>query len=200
MKRILIIDDEEGLCRILKKIFSQQGWEVECSMDGENIIELLNQFRPHCLILDMKLGPINGLDLIPAIHHFDEQLPILILTAFESVRSAVDAMKRGAFDYLTKPFDNQQIIALAERAATIFLNSNAVSLNNKKETLSVPFKEASKTAALKLEKAMIIEALKKSSGHQGKASTLLGITPRTLYNKIKELKLKIFEITPEDKS
>ncbi len=116
MRKILIIDDERDLCWSISNVLEKAGDHPVCSHTGRNGLKRLKDFSPDLVILDLNLPDINGMDLLKKIKDFDQDIPVIILTGYAEIRSAVQAMKWGASDYLGKPFDNQELLLAIEKA------------------------------------------------------------------------------------
>jgi DNA-binding NtrC family response regulator len=115
--RVLIIDDETGIRSILSTLLSKNGYEVQVAESGESGLELYTQFMPAVILLDLKMPGIDGLEVMEVLQgRFKADCKTIIMTAHGEVRSAVEAMKRGAFDYLEKPFDNDELLVIISRA------------------------------------------------------------------------------------
>ncbi len=117
--KILIVDDEEKIRQILGAILSGEGYEVDAAADGIEALEKGETFRPDILIVDLQMPRMDGIETIV---RFKERFPrsaAIILTAHGSIESAVQAIKRGAYDYLTKPFDNDQLLMVVRRAVEL---------------------------------------------------------------------------------
>jgi len=115
MARILIVDDQERIQRILTVLLRDQGHRVEARGSAEEALELQTEFGPDLVLLDLKLPGMQGTE---ALEHFLAATPkpdVAIMTAYASIRSAVEAMRAGAFDYITKPFDNDELLLLVDR-------------------------------------------------------------------------------------
>jgi DNA-binding NtrC family response regulator len=110
---ILIVDDEEGMRLGLDKALSLEGYRVESAATGAEARRRARGDRFDCAFVDLKLPDLNGTDLLADLR--EAGTSVVIITAFASVDTAVGAMKLGAVDYLQKPFDNQDIVALADR-------------------------------------------------------------------------------------
>jgi DNA-binding NtrC family response regulator len=110
---ILIVDDEEGMRLGLDKALSLEGYRVESVATGAEARRRAHAERFDCAFVDLKLPDLNGTDLLSDLR--EAGTAVVIITAFASVDTAVRAMKLGAVDYLQKPFDNQDIVALADR-------------------------------------------------------------------------------------
>ena len=116
MARLLIIEDELSLSTILKKLFQKKGYEVEAASDGELALRKLEQQDFDVVILDINLPSVSGLDLMQTIRKSKPKLSFIVMTAQDTMKNAVEAMKRGAFDYLTKPFDLEELETLVSKA------------------------------------------------------------------------------------
>ena len=107
--RILVIDDQEDICKFLKEKLTSCGWEVTYFTDEQKAME---QFKPDYFnigIIDLKLPSINGLEIFKKLKEIDPRIGIIILTGYPSVDSALVTLKNGAFDYIKKPFDAEQL-------------------------------------------------------------------------------------------
>lgn len=115
-RRILVVDDEERICSILAAILKDEGYEVETARDGIEAINKSKEFRPQVAIVDLQMPRIDGIETIARMRDSNPNIVPIILTAHGTIRSAVEATKQGVYDYLTKPFDNDQIIVAVGRA------------------------------------------------------------------------------------
>ena len=107
MNRILVVDDEAVIRQALQKLLKRSGYEVDTA---ESVEEVLEQFDPsdyHLLLVDIRLPGRSGTDLIGLTPS-----PVLIMTSYASVPSAVEAMKLGATDYIAKPFDHEELLLI----------------------------------------------------------------------------------------
>jgi DNA-binding NtrC family response regulator len=104
-QRILIIDDEPEICWIMKKVLSEKGYEVFTAFNGEQGVEQVAQTVPDLVFLDIKLPGIDGLEVLRQVKEKYPSLPVIILSAFDDVNAAVRAMKLGAYDYISKPLN-----------------------------------------------------------------------------------------------
>jgi DNA-binding NtrC family response regulator len=117
MPKVLIIDDEANICSILSALLTKNGYEVEVANSGESGLNMYPQFMPAVVLLDLKMPGIDGMKVMEVLDkRFNADCKIIIMTAHGEVRSAVEAMKKGAFDYLQKPFDNDELLAIISRA------------------------------------------------------------------------------------
>ncbi len=115
-KKILLIEDDDRLRRILQLVLLDAGYDVETAADGGEGIASWQQYQPDVVLTDLKMEPVDGLAVLRFGKEYDAQLPIIMLTAFGTVETAVSAMKDGAFDYLTKPVDNMELLAVVAEA------------------------------------------------------------------------------------
>lgn len=114
--RILIVDDKEEVRNILGKILSHAGYQVDLVSTGAEGVEAVKAVLPDLVVLDLVLPDAEGLVVLEQLKKIEPSLPVIILTGHESIKSAVEAMKRGAFHYMTKPFDNEELIIVVENA------------------------------------------------------------------------------------
>ena len=117
MSRILIADDESSIRFVLREVLENAGHEVEEASEGEEARKRLTNERFDLTFLDIRMPGMSGLELLDELRGRDPDAPLaIIMTAQNTFENAVEAMKRGAFDYLTKPFDLAQVEALVEKA------------------------------------------------------------------------------------
>ena len=116
MKRILIVDDDKDLRFNLSCILKEEGHEVIAASDGKQALNAIAENVPDLVLLDVRLPGIDGVELLEEMKKIEKNLPIIMLTAYSDVKSAVKAMKLGAFDYITKPFDNEELILVIKKA------------------------------------------------------------------------------------
>ena len=115
LNRILVADDEESMRWVLSKALRKKGFTVDLARDGEEALRLI-QAEPYDLaILDIKMPGLSGLELLDRVRELKSDLLVVIMTAEASMKNAVEAMKRGAYDYITKPFDLDVIDAIIEK-------------------------------------------------------------------------------------
>ena len=116
MARILVIDDEPGICRAFEQFLSERGHEVRVSSRGETAIRLSEAFGPDLAIVDVRLPGMSGLELLVKLREKDASLPVIVVTAYGAMETAVEAMRRGAYDYLLKPLELARIQTVIDRA------------------------------------------------------------------------------------
>ena len=116
MKNVLIVDDQEAVCWSLQRALGREGHSVSVAASAEQALTLLKQQRPDVLILDVRLPGMDGLTALSHFRQLVPDLPVIVMTAFGDLPTAVRAVEGGAFDYLTKPFDLQQAIECVHHA------------------------------------------------------------------------------------
>ncbi len=120
MDKLLLIDDERDMHYSFRRIFDSPDLELIPAASGEEGLRLIAERRPDLVLLDIRLGGINGLETLRRIRHLDARLPVILMTAYGTTQTAIEAMKLGAYDYLLKPFDVprlKHIVGEALRAA-----------------------------------------------------------------------------------
>jgi DNA-binding NtrC family response regulator len=114
--RILIVDDEEASARLTEIVLAEAGLETERCHSAKAALEALSERGADVVISDLKMPGMDGLELLREIHRQHPWLPVIVLTGFSSISSAVAAMREGAFDYVTKPVDGEELGATVGRA------------------------------------------------------------------------------------
>ncbi len=115
-KRILVVDDEFSVRDSLQHWFRKDGFDVELAENGQSALQALERKSFDVILADIKMPGMDGLELQQRIHQIDASLPVIMITAFASVETAISALKHGAFDYVTKPVDPDELSHLVSRA------------------------------------------------------------------------------------
>jgi two-component system, NtrC family, response regulator AtoC len=115
-KTVLIVDDERTLGRAIKAFLEASGYEAELVQSAEQALELLERLRPDVVFTDVKLPGLSGIELLRHVREFDPAIAVVVMTAFGTIEGAVEAVKLGAFDYVKKPLDLEELKLLADRA------------------------------------------------------------------------------------
>ncbi|MCL4848184.1 MAG: sigma-54 dependent transcriptional regulator [Acidobacteria bacterium] len=113
---ILVIDDEEIMREILHALLSREGYDVRLAAGGAEGLALARGLSFDAAIVDVMMPGIDGMTVLEELKRLDEELPVIMITAFASVETAIAAMKRGAFDYITKPFKNDEVLVVLRNA------------------------------------------------------------------------------------
>jgi DNA-binding NtrC family response regulator len=116
MDTILVVEDKESMAQMLKETLESEGYRVISASSGAEGIRYLKEDRIDLVLTDLKLPGNNGIDILKASKEENQLRPVIIMTAFGSVETAVTAMKEGAFDFITKPFDTDHLLLLIRRA------------------------------------------------------------------------------------
>jgi two-component system response regulator PilR (NtrC family) len=116
MARILLVDDEPRMLSLMNSLLKAEGYEVVSVQDGNKARDLLNSEVFDLMISDIRMTPINGMELLKISRGVRPTMPVIILTAFGSVETAIEAMKLGTFDYVTKPFKMDELLITIQRA------------------------------------------------------------------------------------
>ena len=115
MSNILIIDDDDQLRKSFVKLLGEEGYSVESAASGEAALELVHKKVPDLVVLDMRLPGMNGFETFQSIHEIEPKLPVIIMTAYGTTETAIEATKMGAFDYVLKPFDIPDMLKVIEQ-------------------------------------------------------------------------------------
>jgi DNA-binding NtrC family response regulator len=115
MAHILIVDDEKRMRHLLSIMLSRRGYHVDQAGDGVEALEMIRATPFDMIITDIKMPRMDGVDLLKKIMEMDIPYPVVFITAFATVESAVEAMQQGAVDYITKPFEEDRILLTVER-------------------------------------------------------------------------------------
>jgi nitrogen regulation protein NR(I) len=116
VSKVLIVDDEANVLTAFEKLLSIAGHAVLLSRSGEEAMEVIARERPDAVVLDIRMPGMNGLDALSAIKRDYARLPVIVMTGQGTMETAIEATKRGAFDYQLKPFDPAGMLQLIERA------------------------------------------------------------------------------------
>lgn len=103
MARILVVDDEHEVCDMLEKFLTKKGHEVYTALNGEDALSVVKEERPHIVLLDIRMPKMNGIECLKLIKEIDEAAGVIMITAVKEEEIGKQAMKLGAYDYITKP-------------------------------------------------------------------------------------------------
>ena len=170
-ERVLLIDDDEVFVRVLARALGARGLRVATAGNRADALTAARELRPDYVVLDLKLGDDNGLALIPELLELDADVRILLLTGYASIATAVEAIKRGAWDYLAKPVDADQVVQAMRSRAHATGGESSVSA-----FAAPPLK--------RLEWEHIQRMLAECDGNISEAARRLGMHRRTLQRKL----------------
>ena len=117
-RNLLVVDDEENMRQLLKKVMSEQGFEVDLLEDGERAVRKVRQEsdRYDIVMLDIRLPGKNGIEVLREIREINSEIAVIMMTAYESLETAIQAIREGAYDYLVKPVGVDELLIAVERA------------------------------------------------------------------------------------
>src|SRR5450432_3844981 len=134
MNKILIIDDDMDMCLLLERFFKRNQFEVRITHTGKKGLEELEKNPPDAILCDFRLGDTDGKELLIQIKQLNPEVPVIIITGYSEIKMAVEVMKHGAFDYVTKPLFPEEIlitiksaIALSGSTSNTQLSSDGIS-------------------------------------------------------------------------
>jgi len=136
---VLIVDDERTLARAVKTCRAEAGYQAEVAGDAEKAKELVESLRPDVVFADVRLPGMSGIELLRWIRDFDPSIPVIIMTAHGTIEGAVEAVKLGAFDYMKKPVDLEELKLLADRARETALMKQELSYYRNRAASELPF-------------------------------------------------------------
>ena len=114
--RILIVDDEKHICTAIAALVKGEGFQSLIAQDGNTGLKLIRSEAPDMMLVDIRMPEMDGMEVMRQAKDLDPDLPVVIITAYAEIHGAVKAIKAGAHDYLSKPFDNQEVIRVIHRA------------------------------------------------------------------------------------
>src|SRR3989339_556495 len=116
--KILVADDEKIVLELLTHLFSEHGYDVLTASDGIEAFEIFKTEKPDLIILDIAMPKLNGLETLKRIRYYDTNIPVIIYTGYNSLPEAIECVKWGISDCLSKPSENKKLLAVAEKAIT----------------------------------------------------------------------------------
>ncbi len=174
VQHMLIIDDDSTLVMVLERAMVRRGFTVSTALTGAQALELCKQNPPSHISLDLKLTQETGLNLIPQLKILAPQSRIVMLTAYASIATAVDAIKLGAHQYLCKPADADQLLnAFADE-----------------QDIKDVIEPQHPTSAKRLEWELIAQTMQKNDGNVSASARELGMHRRTLQRKLLKYPVK----------
>jgi two-component system, NtrC family, response regulator len=120
MDTILIVDDEKNYPLVLRDVLQEEGFEALAANSGDEALEIIDHSDVDLVLTDMKMPKMDGIQLLEKIKEKDNELPVIMMTAHGTVEKAVEAMQKGAYNYILKPFDNEQLVIYANKAVAMY--------------------------------------------------------------------------------
>ncbi|MBD3329902.1 response regulator [Candidatus Peregrinibacteria bacterium] len=112
---VIVIDDQPSILESMEMFFGLRGWNVHTAINGHEGLSLIERIRPALVVLDIRLPGISGLDVLETVSHRFPDIPVIMITAYQSMESTIQAIKLGAFDYIHKPIDISEMDAVLQR-------------------------------------------------------------------------------------
>ncbi len=135
--KILVVDDQRAVCYSLKRFLSSEGFHVETAISGEEALKKIESSRPDVVIMDVRMPEVGGLEALAMIKESHSRVQVIMMTAYSTTEKAIEAMKLGAYDYLVKPFDNDELLRLIRDALmTRAMMEDVVSFDEWEESVS----------------------------------------------------------------
>lgn len=116
MKKVLLIDDEKDAADFLSSWFEDKGYSIKTAYSGKEGIEYVMNFNPDVVVTDIKMPDMSGLEVLSAIKEYDEMIQVIVITAFDDMDTTIEAIQKGAYDYLAKPLDIKRLELSVRRA------------------------------------------------------------------------------------
>ena len=110
MNKILVVDDQKTVCYSIQRLLQSEGYDVLTASNGTDALSIINHKKPDLVIMDVRMPEMDGLEVLGKIKESHPDVQVIMMTAFSTTEKAIQAMKLGAYDYLTKPFDNNGLL------------------------------------------------------------------------------------------
>lgn len=114
--KVLVVDDDPGIRDLFERILKDDGQQVYLASSGREGIKLAKKYNPDVVLLDLKMADMHGIDVLRQIKNYNKGIAVVMITAYATMNTAIEAMKLGAMDYIAKPFDNDKVISLVRNA------------------------------------------------------------------------------------
>jgi two-component system response regulator RegA len=173
--RMLVVDDDDIFRTRLQRALAARGIETFAAANASEAQRVGKDVRPQWALVDLRMPGMNGLELVKALHAIDENMQIVVLTGYGTIATAVEAVRAGAADYLTKPVDTDQILAAFDKARG----------NGEAEDLASA--DAQTPSLARVEWDYIHRVLSDCGGNISQAARKLGIHRRSLQRKLQKL-------------
>src|ERR1700760_2248949 len=116
MRRVLVVDDEENIRLVLRTLLKKQGYEVEVADSGESALAMIETFGPDVILTDVRMPKMGGLDLLATLRVKQVPATVIVMSAYGNIDLALEAIKAGAYDYVSKPFKPDEIVLALRKA------------------------------------------------------------------------------------
>jgi len=115
--RVLVVDDEPEICDLMKQFLDESGYDVRIAYNGESCVDIVKNFSPHFILLDIMMPGMNGIETLVKIRELDKVAVVVMVTALHDITMARDAIDIGASDYITKPIDLKYLLDYLARVS-----------------------------------------------------------------------------------
>lgn len=119
MNKILVVDDQKSVCYSFQRVLGNEGYKVLIALNGEEAVAISKTEKPDLVIMDVKMPGQDGLTVLEQLKKFCPEIVVIMMTAYSTTEQAINAIKLGAYDYLIKPFDNDELIAKVKEAFSL---------------------------------------------------------------------------------
>jgi len=188
METILIVDDDKDFCFNLSDVLGAEGYDVVSAGDGGSALKAVGRDCPNLVLLDLKLPNMDGMKILEEMKKIDKDLIIIMLTAYSDVKETVKAIKLGAFDYVTKPFNNEELVFTIKKALkTQYLSREVERLRKKlgeKETIGIVMGESPQIKKV-LKQVEIVAVTNMTVILEGESGTGKEVIANLIYQKSK---------------
>jgi DNA-binding NtrC family response regulator len=190
---ILVVDDDMVTCELLCEVFTHEGFETTFEHSGEEALAALSVSQPDLLLSDIRMKTrLDGLSLLELVRRDYSAIPVVLMTAFGSIETAIRAVKEGAFDYISKPFNIDELVAIARRAlangsarqpSAILEDAGRTSCNATPPLSADDLDDlfSGLPSLDELERRYILHVLEATGSNRKRAAEILGINRKTLY-------------------
>ncbi len=182
--KVLVVDDKQMMRDSVGATLQRGGYTIVASSDGATALSMVAKHRPSAVVTDLKMPEMDGLELLNKLKQADDQLPVIVMTAYGTIHDAVQAMKDGAFDFIQKPFEGEQLMMVVRRAVEHrqLLQENAALRSNVRSLEGIPALVGKSSPMRKL--AQQIQQISHSHGTvliSGESGTGKEVVARTLH-------------------
>jgi DNA-binding NtrC family response regulator len=180
-RAILVVDDEPGVQGLLRSVLERDGFEVHVAASAKEAVQIFREVELDAVLADVVMPGMDGVELLEELTRLDAGIPVLLMTGYGSIDAAVDAMRRGAIDYITKPFKRRRLLAALERAFSLHRPEPAPAREPQASVLDSALEK--RITLRELGDLYIERALSAAGGNKVQAARALGINRRTLYRR-----------------
>ncbi len=118
-RKVLIVDDDRDIVTIVSTILGGRGWDIRAAYNGQEALEAVTLSKPDIILLDIMMPEMNGIEVLKRIKKIDADARIIMITAFGDVESYLDSMELGAYEYINKPFETDELLEMIDRVAAV---------------------------------------------------------------------------------